>query len=146
MTTGCATRMLAPSLRPLWPLVLLAALLLAASPLFGAEREVRVGVYANEPKLMLSPDGRLSGIFGELLQALAEREGWRLRPVPCEWQQCLELAGSGAIELLPDVAWNEERADYLDFHQTPALFSWSQLYAPRERRLNSILDLQGRRI
>lgn len=126
--------------------LLVGALLLATFGRAWAAQEVRVGTYANEPKLILNSAGQLSGIFGDLLREIASQEGWRLKPVPCEWQHCLELARDGDIDLLPDVAWNEERATYLSFHQTPALFSWSQLYSPRELRLDSILDLRGKRI
>ena len=92
---------------------LLRRLLLAAALLLGgpvSAETVRVGVYANEPKLLLNADGHLSGIFGELLEQIAEAEGWTLQAVPCEWQQCLEQTRDGTIDLMPDVAWSEERA------------------------------------
>ncbi|MDM8348044.1 EAL domain-containing protein [Pseudomonas sp. sp1636] len=120
---------------------------LALAPAAWAEvREVRVGVYANEPKIMQGADGRLSGILGELLGEIARQENWRLQPVPCDWQRCLELTQSGAIDLMPDVAFSEARAALLDFHRLPALFGWSQLYSREEITLASVLDLQGRRI
>ena len=138
--------MTSPLYRGCLPTLLL-GVVLACAPLPGwTAREVRVGAYANEPKLLLTENGRLSGIFGDLLGEIAEREGWRLTPVPCEWQRCLELGRDGDIDLLPDVAWSEERAGYLDFHQTPALFSWSQLYGRSDLRLDSILDLKNRRL
>ncbi|MWV17108.1 EAL domain-containing protein [Pseudomonas sp. L-22-4S-12] len=129
----------------LWPALLLCAAALAP-PSLAEHQPLRVGVYANEPKLLLDNDNQLSGIFGELLREIAQREGWELQAVPCEWQQCLELTRDGRIDLLPDTAWNEERAGYLDFHQLPALFSWSQIYSQQELRLNSLLDLNDRRI
>ncbi len=125
-------------------LLILSALL--AAPAIAEQRSIKVGVYANEPKIMLSQDGQLSGIFGDLLREIAQREAWQLQPVTCEWQQCLELTRSGQIDLMPDVAWNEERAQYLDFHELPALFSWSQIYTQQDRQLNSLLDLNGLRI
>jgi diguanylate cyclase (GGDEF)-like protein/PAS domain S-box-containing protein len=131
-------------LRP-WSALLLCAAALAP-PSQAEHQPLRVGVYANEPKLLLDSDNQLSGIFGELLREIAQREGWELQAVPCEWQQCLELTRDGRIDLLPDTAWNEERARYLDFHQLPALFSWSQIYSQSALRLNSLLDLNGRRI
>ncbi|WP_300656036.1 transporter substrate-binding domain-containing protein, partial [Pseudomonas sp.] len=117
-----------------------------ASPIWAQQREVRVGVYANEPKILLGQDGQISGILGELLGEIARKENWQLTPVPCDWQTCLELAQSGTIDLLPDVAFNEARARYLDFHQQPSLYSWSQLYSREEAKLQSILDLKDRRI
>src|SRR3990167_366704 len=85
-------------------------------------------------------------VFAGGLAASYELEGWTLQAVPCEWQQCLEQTRDGTIDLMPDVAWSEERAAFLSFHTIPALFSWSQLYSQGNLRLASLLDLQGRRI
>ena len=109
-------------------------------------REVRVGVYQNEPKIFLSDNGQPTGILGDLLAAMAAREGWTLRAVPCEWQACLDALQAGQIDLMPDVAYNAQRAELFDVHPTPALLSWSQVYRHRGTPINSALDLQGKRI
>ncbi|HEX5841951.1 MAG TPA: PAS domain-containing protein, partial [Pseudomonas sp.] len=109
-------------------------------------RAVSVGVYANEPKILLGEDGKISGILGELLGEIARQEDWQLTPMPCEWQRCLEMLERGDIDLMPDVAYNEIRAQTMDFHKVPSLFSWSQLYSRGEIKLESLLDLKDRRI
>ncbi|WP_417705067.1 EAL domain-containing protein [Pseudomonas sp.] len=109
-------------------------------------RTVRVGVYANEPKIFADANAQPSGILGELLQAIANEERWQLQTVPCAWQQCLQMLQDGEIDLLPDVAFSEERAQLMDFHQVPSLFSWSQLYSHEELHLQSVLDLRDLRI
>jgi ABC-type amino acid transport substrate-binding protein len=109
-------------------------------------RELRVGIYDNPPKLMLDSAGRPSGILGELLGEIAEREGWTLRVVPCIWQSCLSALADGSIDLLPDVAYTEERAASLAFHKTPALHSWSNIYTPDGAQINSFSDLAGKRL
>jgi len=127
--------------------LLLLALLCHAS--WAAEtvpRVVKVGVYANAPKIFPGPDGRPSGILGDLLQAMAQQEDWTLEPVVCEWQACLDALQSGRIDLMPDVAFTTERARLFDFHQTAALHSWSQLYKHKSEPIQSMLDLQGKRI
>lgn len=131
-------------LRHLVPLLLTG--LITCSVVEAQPRQVTVGVYANEPKILLGQDGKLSGIFGELLNEIARQEDWQLLPQPCEWQQCLERTQRGEIDLLPDVAYNDSRAQVLDFHKQPALFSWSQLYSSENLHLKSILDLHGMRI
>ncbi|MFZ3220666.1 MAG: EAL domain-containing protein [Rhodoferax sp.] len=109
-------------------------------------REVRVGVYANEPKIALGADGQPTGILGDLLREIAQREDWTLVPVVCEWQACLEATRLGQIDLMPDVAFSEQRAQTFDFHQIPALNSWSQLYRREDAAIQSVLDLQNRRV
>jgi diguanylate cyclase (GGDEF)-like protein/PAS domain S-box-containing protein len=107
---------------------------------------VRVGVYENKPKIFLSPDKQPTGILGDVLMAIAQSEGWGIEVVPCEWQACLKALQEGQIDLMPDVALNEQRAQIFDFHKTPALLSWSQLYKKKGTPISSLIDLKGKRI
>ncbi len=109
-------------------------------------RDVRVGVYANAPKIFLDADGQISGIFGDFLKAIAARENWTLIPVVCEWQACLDATQQGQIDLMPDVAYSDERDQQFDFHQIPALYSWSQLYQRPGAGIQSVLDLGDKRV
>ncbi|MBU2155131.1 MAG: hypothetical protein KKC81_04280, partial [Gammaproteobacteria bacterium] len=80
------------SFRHLATALLIISTLTVATLSNAQSRQVIVGVYANEPKILLGQDGKLSGILGELLNEIARQEDWQLRPRPCEWQECLELA------------------------------------------------------
>lgn len=133
------------------PWVLVLALLAVLQGLAGAARadhprEVRMGVYQNEPKIFLNGQQQPSGIFGELALQIARHHNWTLVPVPCEWKACLEGLQNGSIDLMPDVAFTPERAALFDFHPTPALLSWSQIYARPEVPIRSALDLKDRRV
>src|SRR5690606_15871911 len=66
--------------------------------------------------------------------------------VPCDWQDCLKALQDGRIDLLPDVARNQEREALYDFHEHAALHSWSQIYALNKSGIQSVLDLQNKRI
>ena len=109
----------------------LLAMLLATSVVTATERVVRVGIYENPPKLTAGSDGLPSGILGDLLREMARLERWQLVGVRCEWDDCLLALQSGDIDLMPDVALSDERAKLFEFHQVPALHSWSQVFARR---------------
>lgn len=134
-------RLSGPCLAALFSLVLLLANAAQAAP-----RVVRVGVYENPPKLLADAQGRPSGILGDLLREVARLEDWTLEPVPCEWERCLQLLEHGELDLMPDVAFSEARAQRFDFHRIPALPSWSQLYRRPGVTLQSVLDLEGKRV
>ncbi|MDZ7790437.1 MAG: transporter substrate-binding domain-containing protein [Xanthomonadales bacterium] len=120
---------------------------LAQSPSLSITSDVvRVGVYQNSPKIGLDEAGEPQGIFIDLIEAIAEREGWRIEYVPGNWQQGLQRLTIGEIDLMPDVARTAERAELFAFHDEPALSSWHQVYAPAGSSITSILDLDGRRI
>lgn len=115
-------------------------------PAGAAPRVVRVGVYDNPPKILLSRSHRISGIFGTLLQHIARGEGWVIEPVSCRWKQCLQMLERGKLDLMPDVAFSTHRAKVMDFGTVPALYSWSEVYRNPKAHLMSIRDMQGKRI
>ncbi len=120
---------------------------LGLSPALHAEpREVRVGVYDNAPKLSLAADNQPGGILGDLLSEIAAREGWTLQTVPCDWNDCLQALQAGRIDVLPDMAYNEWRGERFDFHRTPALHSWSEIYRPAGMPIHTMLDLRDKRV
>jgi len=123
----------------------------ATSPGFaGDTRVVRVGVYENPPKIFLDsesqPNPMIGGILGEILHRIAAEEGWQLDIHPCQWNDCLSMLESGELDLMPDVAHSPEREQVLDYHNTPALLSWSQIFSTGEASLETPLDLDGHRI
>lgn len=107
---------------------------------------LRVGVYENVPKITLDYAGNPSGILGELLVEIARLEGWQLEVVSCQWEQCMEMVRTGQIDLLPDVAENEQRRTEMEFHAVPVLHSWSQIYRRAEVSITTILELDQKRI
>ena len=115
------------------------------APAWGAQK-VRVGVYQNSPKVALSEAGRPEGIFIDLIEAIADKEGWELEYVPGTWSEGLERLGRGDIDLMPDVARNQEREALYAFHQEPVLASWNQVYTRQGSGLRSMLDLEGKRV
>lgn len=111
-----------------------------------SEQSVRVGIYANSPKVGLGEDGRPEGIFVDIIEAIAEREGWQLEYVPGSWQEGLNRLSTGQIDLMPDVARTADRTQLFAFHDEPALSSWHQIYASSNSGIRSIIDLNGRSV
>ena len=109
-------------------------------------REVKVGVYENAPKIFHDRHGQPAGIFIDLLKIIAADERWTLRFVRCEWQACLDAVERGELDLLPDVAYSDRRKEIFDFHETPALFSWSLVYRHHGVTINSVFDLNYKRV
>jgi signal transduction histidine kinase len=117
-----------------------------APELSAEDREVRVGVYENEPKIYTNSSGKPSGIFIDVIEDIAQKEHWRITYVHGEWDECLRRLSHGEIDLMPDVALTEEREALYSFHKIPVLSSWSQVFARRDRGIQSILDLSGKRV
>lgn len=143
-------------MRPRTAWFVLPALLLAAAAWWAAGalrggsaddgRTLRVGLYENAPKVFRDRDGQPAGLFVELLDAIARKEGWRLQYVPCQWSDCLARLENGTLDLMPDVAYTPERGRLFDFHAVPVAHSWSQVYKHRGVVVRALPDLAGLRV
>lgn len=109
-------------------------------------RVVKVGVYENSPKVFTDESGRPSGIFIDLIEYIASEEDWELQYVAGTWAEGLDRLERGQIDLMPDVALTTEREKRFSFHKIQVLSSWFQAYARKDSGLQSILDLNGKRV
>lgn len=109
-------------------------------------RLVTVGVYENAPKIFTDAAGKPAGIFIDIIEQIGKREGWTLQYVAGTWAEGLERLSKGEIDLMPDVAYTAEREKLYSFHKVPVLTAWSQVYAPKGSKIQTILDLNGKRI
>lgn len=112
----------------------------------GAGVLIRVGVYENQPKVYTTADGKVTGFFPELLKFIARQEGWRIEYRSGTWQECLGRLASGEIDMMVDVAVSEERRKQFDFNDETVLLSWAAVYTRPDIKVQSFLDLAGRRI
>ncbi|MDP8221349.1 MAG: transporter substrate-binding domain-containing protein, partial [Candidatus Stygibacter frigidus] len=126
-------------------LILLISLFLAAD--FRTEEiHLKTGIYENSPKLFTDESGEASGFWADIINYIADEEGWKLEWVPGSWEECLERLESGEIDFMADVAYNSERAQKYAFQNEATLLSWSRLYTRKGTHLESIFDLEGRTI
>jgi two-component system cell cycle sensor histidine kinase/response regulator CckA len=107
---------------------------------------VRVGIYENEPKIFTDDEGNAAGFWPELILYIADQEGWEIEWVHGTWTECLERLERNEIDLMPDVAYTEERDELYDFSLEPVYVSWSRVYSQESININSILDLEGKTI
>lgn len=111
-----------------------------------AQQKVRVGVYENSPKVALASNGKPEGIFIDLIEAIAQKEGWQIEYVAGTWAEGLARLEKGELDLMPDVALTPEREQRYAFHRETVLASWNQVYARRGGGVRSLLDLHGKRV
>lgn len=125
-------------------------ILFASFSLFGEDsdfpRRVYVGVYQNKPKIFLNDNGEPPGIFIDLLEKISIEEKWDLKYISGTWSECLKYLAEGKIDLMPDVAYSEERDKIFDFHSIPVLESWSRIYSSQKSEINALTDLNGKSV
>lgn len=120
-------------------------ILISLSCLFSKET-LRVGAYENPPKIFRDEKGNVNGFWADITSYLVDKEDWYIVWVSGTWNECLDRLEKGEIDIMPDMAWNQERSHKFLFSKETVLLSWSSLYARSGFNFQSISDLKGKRI
>ncbi len=107
---------------------------------------IRVGFYENPPKIYTDDNGAISGFWPELIRVIAAEHSWQIEWVPGTWNELLVMLDNHEIDILPDTLWTEPRAQKYAFNQETVLVSWTRVYTRPRQKIESLLDLEGKRI
>ncbi len=107
---------------------------------------VRVGIYENQPKIFTDSDGEPAGFWPDIINYIASQEGWSVEYRHGTWTECLQMLEDNRIDIMPDVAYTEERSDKYAFSHETVYISWSRVYTRKGIDINSVLDLEGKNI
>ncbi|MGM0628419.1 MAG: transporter substrate-binding domain-containing protein, partial [Candidatus Fermentibacterota bacterium] len=92
-----------------------------------AER-VEVGMYQTPPLLFRDSTGTPSGLYPDLLREIAAREDWQVEWVDASWPELRSMLGRGELDLLPAIAYTEERDSLYDFNGETVLSNWAVVF------------------
>ena len=107
---------------------------------------VRIGVYENAPKIYTAADGTVKGFWADILYYIARKEGWQIEWVHGTWTEGLERLEKNEIDLMPDTSLTAERIEKFDFNNETILTSWSRVYSRENTGIQTIPDLNGKRV
>ncbi|HJW73430.1 MAG TPA: transporter substrate-binding domain-containing protein [Geothrix sp.] len=139
--------LLVPSLSRALRIMLLACFAVLCVFAGPEKRKVVVGINRDFPPYeYLDPEGRPAGYDVELLQAVAEAEGFTLEFKADTWNGTLDAFREGRLDMLPGLLHSKARETFADF-STPHLVVHYSIFVRRgERALRGESDLKGRRI
>ena len=126
-------------------LAILVAIILLSGNVVEA-RAVRIGVYDNPPKVEIGSDNIARGIFIDIIEYIAEREGWDIQYVYGSWNEGLQRLDEGSIDLMPDVAFSEVRNKRFSFNKLAVQHSWLQVFSAKDVAIRTVHDLEGKTI
>ncbi len=126
----------------------LAALVAVLGPAsLHAEPVIRVAAFHNPPLITYDEaSGTAGGIFVDILEATARREGWKLVYVPGTYAEALVRLEADQVDLLPHAPQTRWRERRMSFTEEPVLSSWGQVYARPGTRIHSIQELSQLRV
>ncbi|MCY3413364.1 MAG: transporter substrate-binding domain-containing protein [Candidatus Heimdallarchaeota archaeon] len=106
------------------------------------EETIYVGAYDNVPKVFPEGDSYV-GIFPDLLNYIANEEGWNLEYVTCLWSECLEKLEANEINIMVDMGYSDARAEIYDFNKVPVITNWAMSYSSKDKTYSYIEDLNN---
>ncbi len=115
-------------------------------PVSAFSGEVRVAVSANHPLSFTNDEGLSDGLMADLFKKVAKKEGWTIKFVSCSWKECLKQLEDGDLDVIPAIAYTEQRAKKFQFANETVLSSWGQIYQRKNHQIDSILSLSGKRL
>jgi PAS domain S-box-containing protein len=125
---------------------LLLLFLISATLAISGPKRLRVGFDDNPPFCSVSADGKVQGLFPDVFEEIASKEGWQYEYVRCIRSQCMEDLASGKLDVLLSTGYSPQRAEYMDFSKEFLLVNWGQVYVSHNEKLESINHLENKRI
>lgn len=106
---------------------------------------VKIGVCSGLPLVGWEGDKPV-GIYPDLIQEIAEINGWESEYVKGEFEELYNLLLAGEIDILPAIVYSSERAKLFAFNEEHILSSYGTVYVPIDSELNSLLELKKKNI
>ena len=105
-----------------------------------------MGLFQVSPMNFLDEAGKPAGIYIDLIEHIARKEGWLIVYVPGTWNEGLTKVKNGDIDLMPSIAFSKDRDKFIDFNHESVLTVWGEVYLRPDSGVQNILDLDGRTI
>jgi|GEM_PF-1718882 len=107
---------------------------------------IKVGVWKNPPVVLQMENGEWNGIAIEVLQAIADQEGWQLKFIPGTFAEQLKNLKNHKIDLLTAIAYTAKRSKLYTFTRYSLISNWGLIYARADSRIDSLLDLENKKV
>lgn len=111
-----------------------------------AKTNLVIGVYQNEPIIFMDDNGAVKGIYADILNYIANVEGWAFDYYFCEWGQCLEKLLENRIDILPAIAYSDDRTRLFSFNKEAVVTNWGKVYKQKGSSITSFSDLKDANI
>jgi signal transduction histidine kinase/membrane-bound lytic murein transglycosylase MltF len=109
-------------------------------------RVVRIGLYEAIPIMFTSEYGYVAGLFPEILDAIAEEQGWIIDYVPATREQCIANLEQDKIDLLINVVEHENNNNRFVLSKEPLITTWKVAYSRSDILIKSLQDLSEKTI
>lgn len=112
----------------------------------GIHHDIRIAVFPFKPLIYQDEKGNPNGFFYDIIEHIAETEGFETTYVFGTWENSLEAIKTGKIDLITSLAYTKERDEFIDYTKEGTFSVWSQVYTYHGTDINNIFDLNGKKV
>jgi len=109
-------------------------------------RVVKVGAFDDFPLIYQDKNGKVDGLYVEILNEIGKKEHISFKFVFGTWQDGLDWIKSGEVDMLTDVGYLPERDEYMDYCKVPLMTFWGELYTSQSSSIGSLLDIENKSV
>jgi len=120
--------------------------LIFSSVLSAHDIPVRVGFHHDTYLVITNEQGVISGFGVELINGIAEKEGWECEYYVESVPDCLTKIRKGELDIVLPLFMTEDRKQWLDFSKEAVISAWGRIFTRPGQKIESILDLNGKTI
>lgn len=125
---------------------LLFSLMTPLSAIAEEKLKVKMGIFQFSPMNSLDEAGEAAGIYIDLIEHIAQKEGWIVDYEPGTWDEGLTRVKNGNIDLMPSIAFSKARDKLIDFNHESVVTVWGEVYLRPGSGVQNILDFDGKTI
>ena len=112
----------------------------------GIHHDIKIAVFPFKPLIYQDEKGNPNGFFYDIIEHIAETEGFETTYVFGTWENSLEAIKTGEIDLITSLAYTKERDEFTDYTKEGTFSVWSQVYTYHGTDINNIFDLNGKKV
>ena len=109
-------------------------------------QRVTVGVWDFYPLMFENEHGQMDGLFINVLEHVAEKEGWELVYERGTNEECRRWVEQGKIDMLGQAGNSKLNQEKYILSEQGVLSTWARIYAHSDAELTSLLDLAGKKV
>jgi signal transduction histidine kinase len=123
--------------------LLIISLIFTFSAHAAGSKNLKVAYFPLKPLFFKDDSGMIRGFNDDLLQQIAKQNNWKIQYVHNSWNDGLQAAKNGEIDLLTTTIYTKERDEYLDYSKESFFNVWGELYALPKSDIHDLFSLQN---
>ncbi len=114
--------------------------------LIAPKKVVRISAHKSPPIMLIEDGKKPQGFMVDFLDEIALRENWTIEWVIDEWSNLHTKAKNNELDLMVFIAYDEKRAEYLDFSNENFITGWGQVYSHDSNTFQSLFDFENKEV